>query len=185
MSTRILLVDDECNILSALKRAMLDEQFEILTATSAEMALDIMERQSFKVVVSDEGMAGMLGSAFLARIRELYPDTVRIMLTGQATMEAAMRAVNEGGIYRFFTKPWNDVEIRFAIRSAIEKYDLEVENRRLMSMVRRQELELRTLEKQYPGITSMKKDRQGSFVLPDISEEEIERLVAECEKKLC
>jgi len=184
MSTKILIVDDEANVLSALNRSLFDEPYQILTETSAEEALESMKLHPFKVVISDERMAGMQGSEFLARVQELYPETVRILLTGHATLEAAIRAVNQGGIYRFFTKPWDDMELKFAVRSAVEKFDLEAENRRLLDTIRKQALELKVLEKRYPGITRLEKDRQGSFVLPDIPEDEISRLIDECEKEL-
>lgn len=183
MINKILLVDDENNVLSALKRALFDEQLEIVTSTSAEEALDIMKCQHFKLVVSDERMVGMQGSEFLSQVRENYPDTIRIMLTGHATLEAAMKAVNEGEIYRFFSKPWNDHDLIFAIRSAIEKYDLESENRRLLETVKQQSLEIKVLEKRYPGITRVEKDSMGVFVLPDISDDEINSMLIECEKE--
>jgi len=184
MPSKILLIDDEANVLSALNRALLDEPYEIVTADSAEQALEILKQHSFKVIVSDERMSGMQGSELLALVQELYPATIRILLTGHATLEAAIRAVNMGGIYRFFTKPWDDMELKFAVRSAIEKYDLEAENRRLLSTIRQQAIELKVLERRYPGITRLVKDRQGSFVLPDIPEEEVERLITECEKEM-
>ncbi|OGR26040.1 MAG: histidine kinase [Desulfuromonadales bacterium GWD2_54_10] len=181
MNNSILLVDDESNVLSALKRALFDEPLEIASVTSAEEALEIMQKQHFKVVVSDERMIGMQGSEFLSQVKEHYPHTVRIMLTGHATLEAAMKAVNEGEIYRFFSKPWNDHELKFAIRSAIEKFDLEAENRRLLDTVKQQSLEIKVLEKRYPGITRVEKDSQGTFVLTDISEDEIKNMLSECE----
>lgn len=181
MDNKILLVDDEANVLSALKRALFDEQLEIVSVISAEKALEIMQEQHFKVVVSDERMIGMQGSEFLAQVREHYPHTLRIMLTGHATLEAAMKAVNEGEIYRFFSKPWNDHELKFALRSAIEKFDLEDENRRLLATVKQQALEIKVLEKRYPGISRVEKDSQGAFVLLDISEDEIKNMLTECE----
>lgn len=177
----MLLVDDESNVLSALKRALFDEPLEIMTAGGGEEALGLMEKHAFKVVVSDERMTGMQGSELLARVRELYPDTIRIMLTGHATLEAAMKAVNEGEIYRFFSKPWNDHDLIFAIRSAIEKYDLEAENRRLLATVQQQSLEIKVLEKRYPGISRVEKDRQGNFIIPDIGDDELESILKECE----
>ncbi|HIJ94298.1 MAG TPA: response regulator [Desulfuromonadales bacterium] len=183
MSNRILLVDDESNVLSALKRALFDEPLEIFAVSSAEAALAGMQEQLFKVVVSDERMIGMQGSEFLAQVRKLYPHTIRIMLTGHATLQAAMKAVNEGEIYRFFSKPWNDQDLKYALRSAIEKYDLEAENRRLLATVRQQSFEIKVLEKRYPGISRVKKDSRGAFVLEDIPEDEIARLVAECERE--
>jgi DNA-binding NtrC family response regulator len=184
MKSRILLVDDESNVLSALNRALFDEPLEIFSVTSAEEALDVMTREQFKAVVSDERMLGMQGSDFLARVKDRYPHTIRILLTGHATLEAAMKAVNEGEIYRFFSKPWDDHQLKFAIRGAIEKFDLETENRRLLATVQQQSLEIKVLEKRYPGISRVEKDGQGVFVLPDISEEEMGTMLAECEKEV-
>lgn len=184
MNNRILLVDDESNVLSALKRALFDEPLEIVTAAGGEQALEIMAEKRFKLVISDERMAGMQGSELLSLVRQYYPDTVRIMLTGHATLEAAMKAVNDGEIYRFFSKPWNDHDLIFAIRSAIDKFDLEAENRRLLETVMKQSLEIKVLERRYPGITRVEKDSRGAFVLPDISEDEISNMLIECEKEV-
>lgn len=181
MNNRILLVDDESNVLSALKRALFDDPLEITAVTSAEEALELMKKEHFKVVVSDERMLGMQGSEFLAQVRIHYPETIRMMLTGHATLEAAMKAVNEGEIYRFFSKPWDDHDLKFAIRGAVEKYDLEAENRRLLATVKQQSLEIKVLEKRYPGISRVEKDGRGVFVLPDISDAEIQNMMAECE----
>lgn len=183
MKDAILLVDDEANVLSALTRALIDDPYEILTASGGCQALEIMEGKTIKAIISDERMAGMQGSELLAEVKRRSPHTVRILLTGNATLEAAMRAVNEGEIYRFFTKPWDDTQLRFALLSAIEKYDLEAENRRLLATVRQQSLEMKVLEKRYPGISRVDKDGSGGFVLPDISEDEIQKMLAECEKE--
>lgn len=184
MKNRILLVDDESNVLSALKRALFDEPLDIDSVTSAEEALEIMKKEHYKVVVSDERMLGMQGSEFLAQVKASHPNTVRIMLTGHATLEAAMKAVNEGEIYRFFSKPWDDQNLKFAIRSAIEKFDLEAENSRLLATIKQQSLEIKVLEKRYPGISRVEKDDRGVFVLPDISDDDINDMLVECEKEV-
>jgi two-component system, probable response regulator PhcQ len=181
MNCKILLVDDEPNVISALNRSLFDEPYEILSDLSGEMALETLQKNSVKVVVSDEKMAHMSGSEFLSQVKKLYPYTVRILLTGQATMKAAMRAVNEGEIYRFFSKPWDDAELKFALRSAVEKYDLEEENRRLLLTVRQQSLELKVLERRYPGISRVERDSSGNLLLPEISDEELARFWEECE----
>ena len=184
MKNAVLLVDDEANVLSALGRSLLEDPIELVTSTSGEQALDVLAEQSFKVVVSDERMIGMQGSEFLSRVKELYPNTIRIMLTGHATLEAAMKAVNEGEIYRFFSKPWNDHDLKFAIRSAIEKFDLEAENKRLLATIKQQSLEMKVLEKRYPGISRVEKDDGGNFILPDIADDELGRILKECEEEV-
>ena len=177
MESSILLVDDEPNVAMALTRALLDEPYGVSTARGGEEALKVMAQQRFKVVISDERMPGMAGAEFLSIVRERFPEIVRIMLTGHASLEATMKAVNSGEIYRFFTKPWNDTELKLAIRSAIEKYDLEAENRRLLKTVRHQAAELRTLEQRYPGITRIDRDGSGTVVVPEMPDDEIARLI--------
>jgi DNA-binding NtrC family response regulator len=177
----ILIVDDEPHVISALRRGLDDEAYLITGATGAAEALLLMAGHSFKVVISDEKMPGMDGAEFLALVKERYPETVRIMLTGHASIEATMRAVNSGEIYRFFTKPWDEIELKLAIGSALEKYDLERENRRLLRTVRRQSQELRYLEKSYPGISELRMDAGGAIRIDtEVSEEEIARIISEC-----
>lgn len=176
----ILIVDDEPGVLSALRRSLAEEPYEVVAASGGEPALGELGLRPFKVVISDERMPGMDGAAFLAIVRERYPETVRILLTGHASVEATMRAVNCGEIYRFFTKPWDDVELRLAIRGAIEKHDLESENRRLLKTVRRQSREIRRMEARYPGISAVERDAQGAVILPEVTDEEIAAIVAAC-----
>lgn len=164
----ILIVDDEKGVLSSLKRALVDEPYEIFTASSGTEGLEVIKKHRIKLVISDERMPGMSGSEFLTTVKETAPETVRIMLTGHASIDAAMKAVNSGEIYRFFSKPWDDVQLRLAIRSALEKYNLEAENRELLKTVRRQADELGQLEQKFPGITSLRKDEDGNVILEDI-----------------
>lgn len=184
MDSKILLVDDESHVLSALNRALQDEPYQIVTETSAERAMEVMKKHFFKVVISDERMIGMQGSEFLALVKENYPETLRILLTGHATLDAAMKAVNEGEIYRFFTKPWDDTEIKFAVRSAIEKHDLEEEKRRLLSTIKSQSLEIKVLEKRFPGISRVEKDSVGNFILDDMPDEEVRQMLEVCEREV-
>jgi len=183
MNSTILLVDDEANVLTALTRALIDDPYQILTASGGRQALEIMGSNMVKAILSDERMVGMQGSELLAEVKRCSPHTVRILLTGHATLDAAMRAVNEGEIYRFFTKPWDDTQLRFALQSAVEKYDLEAENRRLLATVKDQAMEIKVLERRYPGISRVEKDSSGTLLLPDIDDDEIARLIAECEEE--
>lgn len=180
MNDTVLLIDDEPQVIHALRRSLMDEEYEILAANDGETGLALLQEHSVKVVICDERMPGLSGSEVLSRISLRHPQTVRIMLTGQATLEAAMQAVNAGEIYRFFTKPWNEVEVRLSIRSGIEKYDLEEKNRRLLALVRTQDARLQDLEKRHPGITRCARSEDGSYSLPAISDEDAARLLAEC-----
>lgn len=182
MKSAILMVDDEPNILAALRRAMVDEPYEIHAASGADEALRLLRTHKIKVVLSDEQMPGMRGAEFLRIVKEKYPDTIRILLTGQASIEATMKAVNDGEIYRFFTKPWNDLELTLALRSAMEKYDLETEIRQLQRVVKGQSKELARLETRHPGITRLETDEKGNVVLPDLSDEDIAEIEELCVK---
>lgn len=171
----ILIVDDEPQVIAALMRGLADEPYALAAAAGGKEALDLMARQRFKVVISDERMPGMDGSDFLGWAKKLYPHTVRILLTGYASVEATMRAVNCGEIYRFFTKPWDDGELKLALRYAVEKYDLEEENRLLLQTVRRQSRELHYLERHYPGISEIRRDARGAIVIEEECEGFVEK----------
>ena len=161
MQDSILLVDDEPNVISSVKRALLDQPYEIYSAGSGAEGLKLLDQKQIKVIISDEMMPVMTGAEFLSAVKkQRMPETLRIMLTGHASLEAAMNAVNSGEIYRFFVKPWNDIELKLAIRSALEKYNLEAENRRLLKIVKRQALDLKLLERKYPKHYEARKGRK-------------------------
>lgn len=130
--TRILFVDDEPNILSTLRRLFLDEDYELLTAGSGEEGLALLQKSgSVQVVVSDYRMPGMNGVDFLKKVHEAWPDTVRIVLSGYADTAAVVSAINEGQIYKFIPKPWNDDELKVTIANAVNVYFLQKENEML------------------------------------------------------
>jgi len=130
MAHKVLFVDDEPHLLAALRRALHKEPYEIVCVTSPAEALRVLAETAVDVVVSDEQMPGMSGSELLAEVRRRYPDTVRMMLSGKATLEGAIRAINDGEIYRFFVKPCNEIDLATTIRHALEQKDLIEENRR-------------------------------------------------------
>ncbi len=130
MPHRVLFVDDEPSVLAGLRRALHKEPYQVLCATSAAEALRLMAETPVDAVISDEQMPGMSGSELLAEVRRRYPETVRMMLTGNASLNTAIRAINEGAVYRFFTKPCNELDLATTIRHALEQKDLIEENRR-------------------------------------------------------
>ena len=117
----VLFVDDEPQITSALKRALHKEPLRVLQAHSGAEALEILAHEPVDVIVSDEVMPGMTGSELLAQVRELYPEMVRIILTGHASLEATVRAINEGRIYRYLFKPCSERELLEVISTALEE----------------------------------------------------------------
>jgi len=165
MQHTILIVDDEPPIRELLTDALSREPYDVLCAGSAEEALGILAQEPVDVVLSDEKMPGMSGSEFLAVVRQQYPETIRMILTGHASLESAIRAINEGEIYRFFTKPCNMVDLTVTIRQALQHKDLMAENQRLLQIVKQQSTSLETLEKQHPGITKVKRTAGGAVII--------------------
>ncbi len=127
----VLLVDDEENILRSLKRLLIEDDYNILTASSGQQGLELLDSNRVSLIISDQRMPEMTGSEFLARARENVPEAVRIMLTGYSDINATMEAINKGEVYKYITKPWNDEEMRLTVREAIERYFLTEENKRL------------------------------------------------------
>jgi DNA-binding NtrC family response regulator len=178
----ILLVDDEPNITDALKRALRREPFEFLTATSAAGGLQLLALQHVDVVVSDEQMPGMSGSEFLAIVREKFPHTIRMILSGQASLEAAVRAINEGEVYRFFLKPCNPTDLIFTIQQALAHKRLEEQSRRLLREYQRQAAVLAKLNHNGPDLLRLDTDEQGAVVIDDSDGDgEVTDLLAEIE----
>lgn len=165
MSPRVLFVDDDSHVLQGLRRALRREGYEILCAASAIEALGLLRGGPVDVVVSDQQMPGMPGVEFLAKVREIYPETERIILTGNATVDLAVRAINEGAVSRFITKPCRLEELTATIRQAIERRRLVLETKRLVAIVAEQTEILETLEAESPGITRVERDAEGRVVI--------------------
>ncbi|ABB33685.2 multi-sensor hybrid histidine kinase [Geobacter metallireducens RCH3] len=140
---RILCVDDEMNVLRSLGRMFLDDNYDILTASSAAEGLEILERESpVQIVISDYRMPVMNGVDFLRKVCTQWPDTVRIVLSGYADTAAIVAAINEGQIYKFVPKPWTDDELRVTVINALEKYQLQKHNAKLLDELSRSNEEL-------------------------------------------
>ena len=126
---RILCVDDEVHILKAMKRIFMDTDYEIITASSGDEGLSILSQaHTMQVVISDYRMPEMNGVDFLHEVCKRWPDTVRIVLSGYADTASIVSAINEGEIYKFIPKPWNDDELRVTITNAVERYFLRKKN---------------------------------------------------------
>ena len=141
----VLCVDDEPSILSALKRVLRSEDCKVLQAGSGTEALALLEQHPVDVVVSDMRMPGMDGAELLAQVRARWPTTSRILLTGYADMKATIAAINEGQIYRYIHKPWDETELRLTVRQAAERQMLERERNALQALTQVQNEELRSL----------------------------------------
>lgn len=128
---RILLVDDELNVLSALRRVFHQENYEVVCCDSPERALTLLEGESFQLVITDYMMPTMNGGDFLRKVRLIQPDMIRIMLTGHADVNAVVGAMKTGAVYKFILKPWNDEDLRVTVALGIEQYELKQKNRSL------------------------------------------------------
>lgn len=144
---KILWVDDEANILKSIRRLFMDmDTVEIIPCASGEEALEIIRQHpDVQVVVSDYRMPGMNGIDFLRQINDMHPETIRIVLSGYADTGSVVGAINEGRIYKFIAKPWNDDALRVTISKAIELYRLQQENTRLNVQLQKTNEELKSL----------------------------------------
>ena len=129
---KILCVDDENNVLRALKRLFMDDDYEIFTAESGSEGIEVLEKEEgIQLIISDYRMPGMDGVEFLRQAHEGWPETIRIVLSGYADTAVAVAAINEGQIYKFIAKPWNDDELRVTIEKALEVFFLRRKNENL------------------------------------------------------
>lgn len=163
----LLIVDDDENILAGLRRALHGTHFQIQCATSAEEAFEVLRLFKVDAVVADEKMPGISGTMFLRRIRETHPDVVRVMLTGAATLDLAIEAINEAGVSYFFTKPCNPADLATVVRLALQQRDLVVAARNLLREHRRKSILLERIEKETPGITRVDIDDDGALIIGD------------------
>jgi len=177
---RLLLVDDEPNILRALERQLRGihrgdgPAYLIETCPSPLDALRKAEENPYDLVISDYRMPEMNGVAFLAALRRLRPTAARLILSGQTDLGGLIGAINEAGIMRFLAKPWEEAELVFAVENALRERSLLLENQRLAddlrasrSIIARQEAELNRLERECPGITRVARDADGAVLLEE------------------
>jgi DNA-binding NtrC family response regulator len=167
-SHTILVIDDERNVLNSVKRTLRKLRVEVETADSAPEALVILGNLRGKIaaVIADHNMPGMTGVELLRRVKKVEPNAVRILFTGYADMDVVISAINEGEVFRFMTKPWQDLELQGLVLTAIQHHDVLVENQRLLRKVREHEATLGELEKQSPGLTDLPpRDETGAFII--------------------
>ena len=185
--SKLLLVDDEPNLTSALVRSLDRSQFEIFTADSAQQGLMILAGHDIDVVVSDERMPGMTGSQFLSEVRKKWPSTIRMILSGQADLEAAVRAINEGEVYRFLLKPCHPKELQMTILQGLQHKKLVEQSRKLLLEHQKNVNLLEALEKDNPGITRIDMDEDGVIDMESYdsgSNDDVSSLLDDLEKEM-
>ncbi|MEY2894175.1 MAG: hypothetical protein RJA98_4083 [Pseudomonadota bacterium] len=131
----LLLVDDEPNIVNALKRLLRRDGYHVLTASSGSEGLQLLTEHPVDVILTDQRMPGMTGVEFLHRAKAQSPHTVRMVLSGYTELQSIIDAINEGAIYKFLTKPWDDQRLRGHVAEAFRQKELSDENRRLQDQV--------------------------------------------------
>lgn len=183
MSSTVLFVDDDPKLLSAMKRVFRNEPYEIYTTTEPEKGLHHLRVIQTDVIVVDQYMPSMNGIDFLKVAQKIAPESLRLMLTGNADLSLALQAINEGEIYRFFTKPYNEIEFGIALRQAIQQKKLFGHNKRALELIRMQSSYIEHLEEAHPGITDVERDEGGRIVLSS-SVQEIDKVVADIEAEL-
>jgi two-component system probable response regulator PhcQ len=165
----VLFVDDDANVLSTLRRALRKEPYRLLFAPGPDEALEILGEEAVDVVVSDYLMHNMDGLSFLQMVKNHYPQILRILLTGHADLQVAIKAINEGEVSRIITKPWRDFDLRVTLRQIFEFLSLRRENQLLQDAVKRQREFLEKLEAENPGILKVKRDENGAIDLEEYS----------------
>ena len=143
----VLFVDDEVNILKALQRLLRHEEMQVLCASRGPEALELLDKSSAQVVVTDQRMPDMCGVDLLSSVRDRHPEVIRMMLTGYAEVDVAVDAINRGEIYRLITKPWNDEELKTTLRQAFDHFDLRQEIKRLNHVSREQNFKLQDMNR--------------------------------------
>ena len=177
-NAHLLIVDDEENIRSALRR-VLRREYKLSFAASGPEALQLLKTERPDVIISDHLMPEMTGLEFLKRCRLLYPQIGRIVLTGQAEMQMVIAAINEGAVFRFLTKPWDEDELKLTVYLAVEHVKSQREAQESPSdststaeSNTAYESLVNELETQHPGLTQLNRNQDGAIIIDDPSTQE-------------
>ena len=156
----ILIVDDEESILNAFKRILADEDYEVHTASNGLDGLKKLHttQRPYSLIISDQRMPMMSGVQFFTQAKDIFPDAVRILLTGYADTAAVIDAINKGGVHLYFTKPWHEEELLLHIKQSFSKVEILQENKRLIELIKKKNDELLELNKTLEKRTKDKTD---------------------------
>ncbi|RMD76050.1 MAG: response regulator [Lentisphaerae bacterium] len=152
-SYTVLFVDDEPSILHALRRLLRREPYKKIFVESGEEALNILREQRVQLIITDQRMPEMSGTEFLEKTSEIPGDPIRIIISGYADITSIVKAINEGGIYRFIPKPWDDEELKGTIRHALEHYHLREQNQRMTEELREKARQLEQANQRLQQLT--------------------------------
>ena len=163
---KILIVDDEPNVLSSLRRLFMDEEYEIFTAASAAEGLRILEHEPIEIVISDYRMPDVTGVEFLRDVCRRWPDTVRIVLSGYADVSVIVAAINDGQVFKFIAKPWNNDDLKSSVVRAIERYYYHKNKKILEAEIKRKSMEFSEILNIIPmGVAMVNTEKGGTEFL--------------------
>ncbi len=160
----LLIVDDDKNLLYAMKRTLRRDGYNLFFATKAQKALDKLAGTSVDLVISDYQMPGMNGVTFLQRVRNAHPQVLTIMMTGIEDINIAAQAINQAGVYKFIVKPWESEDLRITVRRALENLEVVQERDFLLQKVKERDAAIEKLEAEFPGISKIVRDEEGNIV---------------------
>lgn len=163
----LLIVDDEPAVRSAIRRMLRKEDYRLTCVNSAAEALEVLHADPPDVIISDHLMPAMTGLELMKRVRLRYPSVARIVLTGQAEMDTVIAAINEGEVFRFLRKPWDEEEVKLAVHLAVAHAR---EQQSVLATGRgatRNTEDLRVLEAAFPGIAEIDRDVGGAILIDD------------------
>lgn len=137
MQPTLLLIDDEQNILHSLKRLFRKEPFRVITANSGAEALRVIEQEEVSVILSDQRMPEMTGSELLNQIKQSHPNTVRLVMSGYTELESITAAINDGAIFKFLIKPWDDDKLKEHIKEAFSIHEFKMHKKKQQESLRK------------------------------------------------
>lgn len=174
----VLLVDDEPAIVAALRRTLRGRGYRIFGVTDPLEAIDLLTREEVDLLVSDIDMPQMSGLDLVSRVRRDHPQVVRILLTGRGTLTSALRAINDGEVHRFLTKPWDDDELREVVAQALVRLEELRRQQSADQQAARRRALIADLEREQPGISSVTRDVDGVYVIDERRIESVKVRVA-------
>jgi DNA-binding NtrC family response regulator len=163
--TAILAVDDDPDILTALRRALTPLGVQLILTEDPTEVLDILAEQPISLLISDIDMPQMTGLELMTQVRQAHPNVVRMLLTGRTSFDSAMSAINQGEVHRYLNKPFEPSELRKLVREALARSaDLARTSRAGLQAARQRQL-LEQLEAEHPGMTKLVRDSEGAYLV--------------------
>jgi DNA-binding NtrC family response regulator len=164
---RLLVVDDEQHVVDSLRRTLRHEPYDVVTTTSPLKAIDLLRESDFDILISDIDMPEISGLELIAEAHRNHPAVLRVLLTGDASIESALLAINEGAVHKYLTKPWKAREIRAILRGLTEQVEALRKESASMHLARAGQIQRQALEARYLGITTVARI-EGAYLLNDM-----------------